>query len=119
MSDSLYQEIGGREAVERVVDDFYERVLADDRLAEYFEGTDMADLRAHQVQFISAVAGGPVEYSGAEMREAHADLDIGQREFDLVAAYLERALRANGVGDERVDAILSEVRGLEDPILNA
>jgi hemoglobin len=118
MSGSVYQEIGGREAVERVVDDFYEHVLADDRLVEYFEGTDMADLRAHQVQFISAVTGGPVEYSGAEMREAHADLDIGQHEFDLVVGYLERALRENGVPDEQVAAIRSKVRSLEDPVLN-
>ncbi|MFC6724569.1 group 1 truncated hemoglobin [Halobium palmae] len=117
MSQTVYSQIGGRTAVESVVDDFYERVLADDRLAGFFEGMDMAELRSHQVQFISAVAGGPVEYTGDDMREAHDHLDIAEEEFDLVARYLERALRENGVGDDNVEAIMSEVADLKDPVV--
>lgn len=117
MARTVYQEIGGEEAVEAVVDDFYDRVLADDRLAEYFEGMDMDELRAHQVQFISAVTGGPVEYDGQDMREAHAHLDIDERDFDAVAEYLEDALRENGVDDGNVEAITSEVAALKAPVL--
>ena len=117
MSESIYAAIGGKEAVEAVVDDFYDRVLSDESLIGFFEGMDMVELRAHQVQFISSVAGGPVEYSGADMREAHAHLDIGEGDFDHVATYLEAALRENGVDDGHVDAILSEVEELRAPIL--
>lgn len=117
MARTVYQEIGGEEAVEAVVDDFYDRVLADDRLAEYFEGMDMDEIRAHQVQFISAVTGGPVEYDGQDMREAHAHLDIDERDFDAVAEYLEDALRENGVDDGNVEAITSEVAALKAPVL--
>ncbi|EJN61187.1 group I truncated hemoglobin [Halogranum rubrum] len=117
MSQSLYHEIGGQEAVEAVVDDFYDRVLSDDQLVGFFEDYDMAQLRAHQVQFISAVAGGPVDYSGRDMREAHDHLDIGEDDFDLVATYLEQALRTNGVADENVDAIMAEVAALKAPIV--
>lgn len=117
MSQSVYREIGGRDAVERVVDDFYDRVLSDDRLAEYFEGMEMEELRAHQVQFISAVTGGPVEYGGKDMREAHAHLDVDEADFDAVATHLERALRDNGVDDDNVEAIMSEVVALKDPVL--
>ncbi|WP_458188166.1 group I truncated hemoglobin [Haladaptatus sp. NG-WS-4] len=117
MSQTVYREIGGREAVEAVVDDFYDRVLSDDQLVAFFEGMDMEELRAHQVQFISSVAGGPVEYSGADMREAHAHLDIGEEDFDAVATHLERALRSNGVDDTNVEAILAEVGALKAPVL--
>lgn len=117
MSETIYSEIGGRDAVETVVDDFYERVLSDDSLAGFFEGMEMERLRTHQVQFISSVAGGPVEYSGSDMREAHAHLDIGERDFDAVARHLERALLENGVDDDNVEAILSEVESLRDPVL--
>lgn len=117
MSRSVYEELGGSAAVEAVVDDFYTRVLDDERLVSYFEDTDMADLRAHQVQFISSVAGGPVEYDGADMREAHAHLDLGDEEFDAVAAHLEAALRENGVAESNVDAILEEVESLRAPVL--
>ncbi|SFF88347.1 hemoglobin [Halopelagius inordinatus] len=119
MSESVYHQIGGREAVEAVVNDFYDRVLSDDRLEVYFEGMDMQELRAHQVQFISAVAGGPVDYSGANMREAHDHLGVTEEHFAVVADYLERALRENGVGDDNVDAIMSEVAALKDPIIGA
>nr|WP_232819777.1 group 1 truncated hemoglobin [Haloprofundus halophilus] len=113
----MYRRIGGKDAVEDVVDDFYDRVLADERLVEYFEGMEMEQLRAHQVQFISSVAGGPVEYTGGNMREAHAHLDIDEADFDAVGAHLERALRENGVSDDDIDGIMSEVVALKDPIL--
>lgn len=118
MSESLYREIGGRDAVEVVVEDFYDRVLADDRLRPYFEGMDVTELRAHQVQFIGAVAGGPMDYDGANMREAHAHLEIGEADFEAVAAHLEAALRGNGVDGANVDAIMAEVAALEDLVLD-
>jgi len=117
MPETIYSQIGGRAAVEAVVDNFYDRVLADDDLIEYFEGMDMAELRAHQVQFVSAVAGGPVEYTGANMREAHSHLDISAADFDAVARHLEAALTDAGVSEENVEAIMSEVVALKEPII--
>ena len=118
MSQTIYRDIGGRDAVEAVVDDFYERVLADEQLAPYFDGMDMDELHSHQVQFISAVAGGPVEYSGANMREAHAHLGIEETDFDLVGRYLQAALEENGVDEENIEAIMSEVVALKEPVLD-
>ncbi|MFC4246986.1 group 1 truncated hemoglobin [Natribaculum luteum] len=118
MAQSVYSDIGGRVAVEAVVTDFYDRVLADEQLVPFFEGMDMDELRAHQIQFISAVAGGPVEYTGDGMREAHAHLDIDEEDFDAVGAHLEDALRSNGVDEENVEAIMSEVVALKDPVLD-
>lgn len=117
MQESIYSDIGGRDAVESVVSEFYDRVLADERLAHYFEDQDMTELRAHQVQFVSAVAGGPVEYDGADMRAAHEGMGLGDAEFDAVAEHLDAALRANDVGSENREAILSKVEALRDPVL--
>jgi len=118
MSQTIYRDIGGRDAVEAVVDDFYERVLDDDQLTPYFEETDMADLRTHQIQFISAVAGGPVEYGGDDMREAHDHLGIEEEHFDLVGRYLQAALEDNGVPAEHVEEIMAEVVALKAPVLD-
>ncbi|GAA0234883.1 group 1 truncated hemoglobin [Haladaptatus pallidirubidus] len=117
MAQTIYREIGGQDAVEAVIDDFYDRVLADEQLRPYFDGMDMNELYTHQVQFISAVAGGPTEYAGDNMREAHAHLDIDEDHFDAVGRYLETALRENGVGDDNVEAIMAEVVALKEPIL--
>ncbi|MFC7165535.1 group I truncated hemoglobin [Halospeciosus flavus] len=114
---SLYAEIGGREAVEAVVSDFYDRMFADESLTPYFEDTDEDELFAHQVQFISAVAGGPVEYDGTDMEEAHDHLGITHEAFDKTAENLEAALRENGVSEENREAILSKVEALREPVV--
>ncbi|MFW5948798.1 MAG: group I truncated hemoglobin [Halolamina sp.] len=114
---SLYAEIGGRDAVEAVVDEFYDRVLDDPVLAPYFEDTEMDALFAHQVQFASAVAGGPVDYEGADMQTAHEGMRITEEAFDHVATHLAAALRENGVGEPAVESIIGEVAALEDDVV--
>lgn len=114
---TLYGKLGGKEQIETVVDEFYDRVLSDDSLVDFFEDMDMAAQRAHMTQFLSAVAGGPVEYSGDDMRAAHEGLGLEQEHFDAVARHLEDALRECGVPETQVEAVLSEVVALEDAVL--
>lgn len=118
MQEQLYDQIGGRDAVEVIVDDFYDSVLGDERINHYFADQDMTDLRAHQIQFISSVTGGPVDYGGADMREAHAHLNLREEDFQAVAAHLETALRDNGVSEENIEQILARVAELKAPVLN-
>lgn len=115
--NTLYGRLGGREQIATVVDDFYDRVLSDDRLAGFFEEMDMTAQRAHMTQFLSSVAGGPVEYTGEEMRAAHEPLDLEQEHFDAVATHLEDSLRNCGVSEEEVDAVMAEVAAFEDDVL--
>ena len=116
---SLYDRLGGEDAVAAVVDDFYERVLDDERLVEHFEDADVDELRAHQTKFLSAVTGGPVEYTGESMREAHAHLDLTEADFGRVTAHLEESLREFDVPDEAVDEVLDAVAELKEDILAA
>lgn len=116
-NQSLYARIGGREVVEAVVSDFYERVFSDPLLEPYFENVDREALYAHQVQFISAVSGGPVSYDGDDMQRAHEGMGITEAAFDRVATYLAEALRENGVAADDVDAILDEVGALEPDVV--
>ncbi|MDS0220268.1 group 1 truncated hemoglobin [Haloarcula sp. S1AR25-5A] len=118
-SQSIFERIGGRDAVEAVVSDFYDRVLDDPVLEPYFEDSDMQDLYSHQVQFISAVAGGPVDYDGDDMHTAHEGMGITEEAFGNVATHLEAALRENDVPDDDIDAILSDVAAMEDDIVEA
>ena len=71
---SDYEKIGGGPAVRAVVDRFYELILADDQLVGFFEGTDLSTLKRHQVLLISQVLGGPANYDGRDLRDAHAGL---------------------------------------------
>ena len=62
---TIYAQIGGAEALEAVVGDFYDRVLGDAELAGFFSGTSMARLKGKQVEFFAAALGGPAPYTGA------------------------------------------------------
>ena len=62
---SIYEQIGGAEALEAVVEDFYGRVLADHQWAGFFSGTNIARLKGKQVEFFAAALGGPDPYTGA------------------------------------------------------
>ncbi|WP_236056404.1 group 1 truncated hemoglobin [Mycobacterium sp. SM1] len=112
----IYERIGGYEAIERVVADFYERVLADDRLAGFFSGTNLNRLKGRQAEFLAAAFGGPEPYTGVSMKRAHQGRGITMRHFNLVAGYLGDALSAAGVPAETVDEILALVAPLAGEI---
>jgi hemoglobin len=115
---SIYDQIGGQEALATVVDDFYVRVLADPQLAPFFTGTNMSRLKGMQVEFFAAALGGPAEYSGRSMKDVHQGRAIGQVHFDLVAKYLHESLAAAGVPDDTVDTIIGAIAPLSADIVS-
>jgi hemoglobin len=116
---SIYAQIGGAEAIETVVEDFYVRVLADDELAGFFTGTNMARLKGKQAEFFGAALGGPDPYTGAPMRQVHQGRGITAHHFALVAGHLSDSLTAAGVPEQLVAEIIGAVAPLADEIATA
>lgn len=116
---SLFDAIGGTNAVKTVVADFYKRVLSDPNLSGFFSNTDMVRQTELQVQFVSQALGGPVEYSGRDMKSAHQSLNITEVHFGLVAGHLVEALRTAGVSDVQIEEIVSRIAPLKDEICTA
>lgn len=116
---TLYDRLGGRESIAAVVEAFYDRVLADDLVNDYFSDTDMQRQIAHQTQFISSVAGGSVEYTGEDMRAAHEGMGITHEEFDAIATHLNTTLKEFDVPEEDREAVMAEIGGYEDAIVGA
>jgi hemoglobin len=114
---TVYDRIGGHEALEVVVEDFYVRVLADDQLSGFFTGTNMNRLKGKQVEFFAAALGSPEPYSGAPMKQVHQGRGISMHHFSLVAGHLSDALAAAGVSAETVTEILSAIAPLAPEIV--
>ena len=66
----LYERIGGEEAIARIVDRFYDRVVADPQLGPFFRATSMDKLRRKQREFFAAVLDGPQSYTGLALTQA-------------------------------------------------
>jgi hemoglobin len=113
---SIYAQIGGGEALETVVADFYDRVLADDELASFFTGTNMARLKGKQAEFFAAALGGPEPYTGASMSQVHQGRGITMHHFNLVAGHLSDSLHAVGVPRDIVEQIIDAIAPLASDI---
>ena len=115
----IYAQIGGAEALEAVVEDFYNRVLGDADLAGFFSGTNMARLKGKQVEFFAAALGGPNPYTGASIRQVHQGRGITLHHFNLVATHLSSTLEAAGVPAAMIAQIIGAIAPLADDIVGA
>ena len=116
-SSTLFAKIGGRDAVRAVVGIFYDKVLSDPILKDFFADTNMDRQRAHQTAFVSMAIGGPNEYKGRAMRPAHEGLGIEDMHFNAVATHLQASLLEAGVEEADVETIIATVGSLHDDVV--
>lgn len=121
MVDKLYELIGGKQTVWDATESFYRRVLADESLRHFFEGTDMAHLRARQSMFLSMLLGGRVVYTGKDLTAAHAGArakNLTNANFDAFLTHFRAALDEVGVNAEKAEAVVKLLDARRDAILN-
>lgn len=94
---SLYERLGGRQAISTVVDRFVAKTAADPRISARFANVDAPHLRAAMVDHISEATGGPFKYTGKDMRAAHTGMKITAEEFAAFMEDLEATLNEVGV----------------------
>lgn len=108
---TLYEQLGGAPAVQLAVDNFYERVLNDDRVKHFFDGMDMVKQKAHQRAFLTYAFGGAPQYDGRAMREAHKTLveerGLNGQHFDAIAENLELTLQDLGVQEDLITQVMA------------
>lgn len=115
--ENLYERLGGQDAITKVVDVFYEKVLADETVNHFFTGTDMEKQRRHQSLFISWALGGPNQYSGKSMELAHKGMNLNDEHFGAIANHLSASLREFNVSDEDINQVLEKLTTMKNDIL--
>ena len=108
---TLYQRLGGVDAIRAVVGDFHARLMADSRISAFFRGLDDEDLKAKLTTQICQATGGPCQYTGRGMREAHAQLNVSNGDFDALVEDLKASLDHFGVGARDAEGYRDAVRG--------
>ncbi len=118
MSKSVFEEIGGEAAVEKAVDMFYTKVLADSRIKHFFDGVDIKKQSNMLREFLTFAFGGPNNYEGRNLKAAHArlvkDMDLSDSHFDAVIENLGSTLKELTVPDNliaKAAEIAESVRG--------
>ncbi len=114
---SLYERLGGIDAITAVVDKFTADQLADPRIAKRYTNTDIAAWRGHLTDLICQASGGPCEYTGRAMEKAHARLSITEDEFNWTAEHLVAALNHFNVPQAEQEELVTIVASLKDKVV--
>lgn len=115
-SDTLYDRLGGEEAIAAVIDVFYRRVFADPRLSPFFEGVPLERLQTMQREFFAAALDGPIRYTGRPLREVHAELGIKPAHLARFLEHLMETLADREIGERDRYEIYSRINTYADDI---
>lgn len=117
--DTLYQKLGGEPTIAAIISDFYQRMLNDDRVSHHFTGSNMEQLKRHQITFfISFALGGPRKYNGNNLRMAHSGLDITSEEYDVAIKLLNQSLRKYNVEIDDIAKVEAFLRSVKPHIIH-
>ncbi|HTY80555.1 MAG TPA: group 1 truncated hemoglobin [Candidatus Bathyarchaeia archaeon] len=117
---TLYQRLGGREAIKLVVDDFVANMAADPRVNGRFKGLDaarVARLQTNLADQICDATGGPCAYLGKDMRAVHTGMGITEAEWNATVENLVKALDKNKVPPKEQQELLAALGGMKKDIV--
>jgi hemoglobin len=121
VNETLFDKIGGAPAVDAAVDVFYRKALMDYRINRFFENTDMDTQMAKQKAFLTMAFGGPNNYTGTDMRNAHArfiKMGLDDSHFDAVMEHLGATLEELNVPQELIAEVAAIAESTRNDVLN-
>jgi len=117
MGGSLFERLGGKNAITRVVEDFVARCAGDTRINKKFVRTDIPRLRSMLIDQVSEASGGPARYTGRDMKTTHDGMKVSAGEFDALVEDLVATLNRFGVGKREQDELLGILGPLRSDIV--
>ncbi|WP_246065925.1 group I truncated hemoglobin [Limnobacter alexandrii] len=94
---TLYEQLGGKESIRMVMDDFVVRLKADPRIGDQFAATNADRLASQLTDQVCEATGGPCKYVGADMKTAHEDMVITKAHFNALVEVLQTSMNAHSV----------------------
>ncbi|MDQ4144272.1 MAG: group 1 truncated hemoglobin [Actinomycetota bacterium] len=114
---SLYERLGGLDAIRAVVDSVVARCAEDDRINRKFDRTDIPRLKKMFVDQICEATGGPCTYTGRTMRETHDGMGVTAGEFDALVEDLVATLDEFDVPKPEQEELLDLLGPMRDDIV--
>jgi len=117
---SLYQRLGGYDALAAVSDDFIERLASNKLLGRFVVGLSedsKKKLRQHFVEFLCNATGGSCVYMGRDMKTSHAGLGISEEDWKESVKLLVETLDKFKIPEKEKDEVLAAVGSLKKDIV--
>ncbi len=107
---TLFERVGGEQAIAELINKFYDRVLTDPELMPFFKDTAVDKLRRMQREFFSAALDGPITYTGRPLSHVHHGRGITKHHLARYVDHLIDTLRSRDITDQDVNDIISRIR---------
>jgi hemoglobin len=117
---SLYKQLGGREGIALVVDDFAANVVADERINARFKALkpeQVSTFKSNLADQICDATGGPCAYVGRDMKTTHKGMNITEGEWNATVEALVKALDKNNVPAGAKTALLGALGPMKPDIV--
>jgi len=120
---SLYERLGGVHGIATVVDDFIERVAANESInanpaiKEPRDRVPIAGIKHRVTELICQVTGGPEKYNGRTMKEVHKDMNITEKEWDAMVADFKKTLDKFKVPEKEQNELFAIVESTKPDIV--
>ena len=117
---SVYKQLGGREGIAIIVDDFAANVLADNRINERFKALkpeQVSKFKSNLADQICDATGGPCSYLGGDMKTVHKGMKITDAEWNATVEALTKALDKNNVPANAKTALIGTLAPMKSDIV--
>ena len=117
---SLYERIGGSEAIGKVFDEVGGRMAADPLLAKFFQGQSQEALMAQRqraIEFLCHEMGGPCAYSGRPLKTAHGGLGITEDQWKAFLGHLTATLDHQKTGEKEKREVVTLVKRFKSDVV--
>ncbi len=115
--DALYQQLGGKAGISKIVDDFLPIVLADARIKDAFKDADIERLGMLLIEQFCDLSGGPCKYSGKDMKSAHKDMAITNAHFNALAEDLQMAMEKNNIPSRAQNKLIAKLAPMQRTVV--
>jgi hemoglobin len=115
--DTLWQDMGGIDALKKIASDTADNFLADPRIKATFDNTNMDRFRILLGEQFCTVAGGPCTYTGRNMKDTHKGLHLDNADFNAVVEDLQKAMGKNGVPFATQNRFLARLAPMQHDIV--
>jgi hemoglobin len=115
--DTLFQDMGGKDVLQRVANDTADNFLADPRIKDTFDNTNMDRFKVLLGEQFCQVAGGDCTYHGRTMKETHKGLHLTNADFNAVVEDLQKAMDQEGISFPTQNRFLARLAPMQHDIV--
>jgi hemoglobin len=115
--DALFEDLGGRDGIARIVDDATTNFLADPRIKATFDNTNIDRFKGMLTDQLCVVAGGPCVYKGQTMHDAHKGLHLTNADFNALVEDLQDGMEKAGVAFATQNRLLARLAPMQHEVV--